>query len=129
MQEYIPDFVNKKEEVVAILPNTDEAVGKLSDLLNQERKVMQDIFKASIEAHDKSNAYMTTLLLLLCKQLESVYGIKIEFEALMIQAENYVNANWDRLKTIAVDAQTTDKQLEEIFKGLDKNDPQDTKPA
>lgn len=110
MEEFSPDIFKKGPKME--FRNAEEAVIFMVDLMNQEKINLQAVFKKFEEQNVQSYVYIMEFLKLLCDQLESTYGLKIDFKALIETARVNVDQDWpDRKEKIA--------ELLELFKQVD----------
>ncbi len=115
MGEFSPDIL-KGKNVKLEFKNTEDAVRFILDLMDHDKKSLQEVFKKFFELNIQSYMYVIDFLILLCAKLEDTYGLKIDFNALFEAARSNVDQDWSDRKEKNVELRELFRQLDDVFK-------------
>ncbi|MBI5150142.1 MAG: hypothetical protein HZA28_05145 [Candidatus Omnitrophica bacterium] len=114
MAELSPDIFEKGPKMEFNDPQ--EAISFLVDLMNKDRNSLQVVFKKFFENDIRLYAQILEFQRLLCDQLESTYGLKIDFKALIEAARVNVDQDWPATKGEIAELLELSKQVDDVFK-------------
>lgn len=115
MKEFSPDILKGKAAKMEF-KSMEEAVSFMVDLMNHDKRILQDVFKKFFEQNIQSQAYIIEFLILLCDKLEDTYGVKIDFKTLFDAVRANVNQDWPDRKERIVELREFSRQMDDIFK-------------